>query len=76
MYYRKQNKTTGATLATLEVLPGFYRSSETSTDIRECFHKQACEGGSAVGTYCAEGYIGPCEEAKRKWLTVSDSEMG
>ncbi|CAM9935287.1 unnamed protein product [Ectocarpus sp. 6 AP-2014] len=49
----------GATLATLEILPGFYRSSETSTDIRECFHKQACEGGSAVGTYCAEGYIGP-----------------
>ncbi|CAM9183884.1 unnamed protein product, partial [Ectocarpus sp. 12 AP-2014] len=49
----------GATLATLEVLPGFYRSSETSTDIRECFHKKACDGGSAVGTYCSEGYIGP-----------------
>ncbi|CAM9835821.1 unnamed protein product, partial [Ectocarpus sp. 12 AP-2014] len=54
-----QTTTRGGTLATLEILPGFYRSSVTSTDIRECFYEDACEGGQVVGEYCATGYSGP-----------------
>ncbi|CAN0467021.1 unnamed protein product, partial [Ectocarpus sp. 8 AP-2014] len=54
-----QTTTRGGTLATLEILPGYYRSSATSTDIRECFYEDACEGGKVVGEYCAAGYTGP-----------------
>ncbi|CAN0056334.1 unnamed protein product, partial [Scytosiphon promiscuus] len=54
-----QTTTRGNTVETLEILPGFYRSSETSLDIRECFHEQACAGGEIVGEYCSEGYSGP-----------------
>lgn len=51
----------GGTLATLEILPGYYRSLATSTDIRECFFEDACEGGDVAGEYCATGYTGPCK---------------
>ncbi|CBJ31472.1 conserved unknown protein [Ectocarpus siliculosus] len=54
-----QTTSRGGTLATLEILPGYYRSSATSTDIRECFYEDACEGGKVVGEYCAAGYTGP-----------------
>ncbi|CAM9448508.1 unnamed protein product, partial [Hapterophycus canaliculatus] len=49
----------GGTLETLEILPGFYRPSENSTDIRECFYAGACQGGQTPENYCAQGYGGP-----------------
>lgn len=51
----------GGTLANLEIVPGFYRSSLSSIDIRECFYKEACQGGNTLADYCATGYTGPCE---------------
>ena len=56
-----QQRLLGGTLATLEILPGFFRSCPFSTDIRECFHKEACQGGDKPTDYCAIGYGGPCE---------------
>lgn len=54
--------TRGATIETLELLPGFYRSTLTSSDIRECLYEAACHGGRILGEYCAPGYSGPCEK--------------
>ncbi|CAN0107425.1 unnamed protein product, partial [Hapterophycus canaliculatus] len=51
----------GGTLETLVIEPGFFRSSTASTDIRECFHEEACVGGVVPSEYCATGYTGPCE---------------
>lgn len=66
----------GGTLSTLELLPGFYRSSATSTDIRECFHEDACSGGDAVGSYCAEGYGGPCKFVSRENMKKKNDSPG
>lgn len=47
------------TLETLDLEPGYWRSSNTSRDIRECYEADACIGG--VQGVCASGYEGPCE---------------
>ena len=47
------------TLESLEVEPSYWRMSNTSKDVRECFRKDACVGGTE--SYCAPGYTGPCE---------------
>lgn len=47
------------TLETLRVDPGFWRTSQRSTEILACYNEGACSGG--VGQYCAQGYTGPCE---------------
>lgn len=55
---------TGITLETMDLLPGFYRMSNKSTEILECYQDEACIGGDEAGHYCAEGYKGPCEWAR------------
>ena len=47
------------TLQSLELHEGFWRSSPTSKDIRECYEEEACLGGSYH--YCSAGYTGPCK---------------
>ena len=47
------------TLRSLELQKGFWRSSSTSKDIRECYEEKACVGGAF--DYCAIGYTGPCK---------------
>lgn len=47
------------TLATLNLKEGYWRSSNSSKDILECYEPRACVGG--VGDYCETGYTGPCE---------------
>lgn len=57
------------TLATLSLDRGYWRTSNTSTSIRDCYNAEACEGGVAEmcghvdceDGYCAPGYTGPCE---------------
>ncbi|GMH86050.1 hypothetical protein TL16_g10421 [Triparma laevis f. inornata] len=34
----------GASLETLQILPGFWRSSPTSTEVRRCYNTEACVG--------------------------------
>ena len=51
-----------ATLERLVVDPGYWRATNTSRDILECFNKNACRGGvTGNKTYCSTGYEGPCE---------------
>ena len=38
---------------------GYWRSSNASVKISECYNNNACLGG--VSDYCAPGYSGPCE---------------
>ena len=52
----------GMTLETLNLMSGFFRTSNESREVLECYREEACKGGSNVGRYCAEGYAGPCEE--------------
>ncbi len=50
------------TLEQLTVEAGYWRATESSTDILECFHSDACLGGvTGTADYCREGYEGPCE---------------
>jgi len=72
----------GATLESLPLEEGFWRTTSTSTDIRACIVKEACVGGTEAGKYCAEGHEGPycdvCEESYSKnseGLCVSCEEM-
>ena len=49
-------------LGTLDIEPGYWRSSEDSRDILACYNKDACNGGLTESlNYCSEGYRGPCE---------------
>lgn len=51
----------GATVESLELEEGYYRVSNTSHDIMECYREAACTGGDDAGDYCATGYTGPCK---------------
>lgn len=53
-------------LETLTLQQGFWRTSPTSKDIRECYKNSACVGGTEG--YCNEGYEGPRESAGRETL--------
>ena len=55
----------GATLATLPIREGYWRSSNESLEIHSCLHSDACTGAARVSSsddYCQEGYTGPCEQ--------------
>ena len=52
----------GITLETLDLMSGFYRTSNKSREVLECYREEAYLGGLNADTYCAEGYAGPCEE--------------
>ncbi|CAN0419853.1 unnamed protein product [Pylaiella littoralis] len=52
----------GATLASLPVRAGYWRSSRESLAIKSCLHPEACVGATQVSSsddYCDEGYEGP-----------------
>jgi hypothetical protein len=56
----------GVNVTNLPVLPSFWRTTRTSTDVRHCFSPEACLGGPDPEQSCAEGhtgaYCGVCEE--------------
>ncbi|CAN0496997.1 unnamed protein product, partial [Laminaria digitata] len=52
----------GATLVSLPIRKGYWRSSSTSLLVHECFHSEACAGNTEVSSsddYCENGYRGP-----------------
>ncbi|CAN0155805.1 unnamed protein product, partial [Ectocarpus fasciculatus] len=52
----------GATLASMPVREGYWRSSQASLVVHGCLHSDACAGGTQVSSsddYCKEGYTGP-----------------
>ena len=70
----------GTTVASLTLEAGYYRTSNESTVILECYRHEACIGGNKHGDYCAAGYGGPCEfkvpctdaSSYAIWVTVVD----
>jgi len=57
------------TLETLRVLPGFWRSGDSSKDVRACTVTEACIGGNATTDgYCRDGHEGPyCNLCEGGW---------
>lgn len=51
----------GVTLNSLQLKPGFFRISNESHDVLECYQEEACQGGEDPENYCTRGYKGPCE---------------
>ena len=56
--------TEGAALLSLVLLPGYWRPSNTTTDVRPCpdaelRNTSGCQGGSQAEGYCADGLTGP-----------------
>ncbi|CAM9644386.1 unnamed protein product [Ectocarpus sp. 13 AM-2016] len=52
----------GATLASLPIREGYWRSSGESLTIHQCVHHAACVGATQISSaqdYCGEGYQGP-----------------
>jgi hypothetical protein len=56
----------GVNVTNLPLLPSFWRTTRTSTDVRHCFSPEACLGGPDPEQSCAKGhtgaYCGVCEE--------------
>lgn len=56
----------GATLTSLPIRPGYWRSSRESLAVHKCSHSQACAGSTEIlsaDDYCGKGYQGPCESS-------------
>lgn len=51
----------GVTLELLDLDEGYYRTSNLSHDVLECYQKKACQGGVVVESFCADGYEGVCK---------------
>ena len=50
------------TLMTLLIDRGYWRATNKSTTVFECYNEDACKGGLTGSVdYCSEGYTGPCE---------------
>lgn len=50
------------TVEQLTIDKGYWRATNTSTNVKECFNTEACTGGlTGSSDFCLEGYEGPCE---------------
>lgn len=56
-----QPSSSSVTLAEFNLMAGYYRVSNDSRNVLECYQADACEGGVDATNYCAAGYEGPCE---------------
>ena len=52
------------TVEELVIHEGYWRATETSTNVLECYNRNACLGGVKNGK-CSQGYEGPCESHRR-----------
>ena len=55
----------GVTLEDFNLTEGYYRVSNKSKTVLECYQPVACIGGIDSTNYCANGYEGPCELSMR-----------
>lgn len=65
----------GSTVADLSLQGGYYRTSNKSHTIYDCYNKKACKVGIATDDYCATGYNGPCKHAARKKFLAWDCPL-
>lgn len=57
------NAPTGTTLETLGIEAGYWRATNKSKEILQCYNDKACLGGKTESLgFCDSGYEGPCEE--------------
>lgn len=54
-------QSSGTTVSSLTLKEGYYRTSNASTSIVECYRQESCVGGDDPDKYCAAGYKGACE---------------
>lgn len=54
-------RASGTTVAGLTLHKGYYRTSNKSAVVLECYRQAACAGGDDPSKYCAAGYEGACE---------------
>ena len=67
----------GGTVETLEVEPGRFRATNTTTNIFSCYRDTSCLGGfTGDENFCAEGYTGPCEYRCGGFCDSSEWECG
>lgn len=69
--------TPGATLASLPIRPGYWRSTLTSRVVHRCLNSEACIGNTRVSgsdDYCKDGYKGPCESTYNHTARESPNE--
>ena len=53
----------GATVASLTLDEGYFRTSNGSHIIPQCYRESSCQGGKDADNCCEPGYTGPCEKA-------------
>lgn len=58
------------TLDQLRIDPGYWRATESTVNVLECFNADACLGGvTGTAGYCRKGSEGPCERGRAsQWL--------
>jgi len=50
------------TLAQIRIDPGYWRATESTTNVLACYNADACLGGvTGTAGYCREGSDGPCK---------------
>jgi len=52
-------QTKQATLGSLPLVEGYWRTTNSSTDVRPCPTQDSCLGGTDLNLYCADGHQGP-----------------
>ena len=56
------------TIDNLDLKPGYWRISNSTTDVRKCPVEIACQGGNSTAGYCREGHVGPyCNLCKKDY---------
>lgn len=58
-----------STIETFDLEEGYYRVSNESSIVLQCYQEEACVGGTNASNYCATGYRGPCESSDRSYDT-------
>ncbi|CAM9695055.1 unnamed protein product, partial [Ascophyllum nodosum] len=60
------------TLWEIRIHEGYWRSTNTSTDVYECFNTKACAGGlTGASNFCLSGYEGPyCSVCSKNYVST------
>ncbi|GMI00735.1 hypothetical protein TrVE_jg11097 [Triparma verrucosa] len=68
--------TAGMTIETLDILPGFWRTSNGSTEVLSCLNEEHCKGGNNTADLCSEGYTGPlCAVCASGFAATGNGEL-
>ena len=68
----------GATLTSLPIRQGYWRSGLDSRVVRKCGHSGACKGATHVlsaDDYCSNGHEGPCESTDGRYSALAGPSL-